>query len=197
MAPSIVFANPKATIEKTLQQGLWGKRWKISSALVSDLLKGAIHTRVDAQTNEEKKQQKLSFAIAGLHPANCQKALRKLSLYEQFEDFLPLVKKSLYDEQKKRMQLHLAAPILPFKMVLIIDVDRISKVGNYPYSFPTGFFPGLKGTVRIIEVNNRCFFSTDADWSGKESKLSSWIIETAAPFLSKTSMEKLFRISRF
>ena len=152
-------------------------------------------SKVESFVFIDKKQQKLDFSIAGLHPKSCRYSLRKLSQYENYKKFLDFVKISTYDEKKERIYLLLSSKILPFKMILNFKIPRIKRPGAYPFNFDNGLFPGLKGQIHVSNYKGRCFFYTIAHWDGPETKFSNSVFEFFSKALSQMSMERLFQVS--
>ena len=56
-----------------------------------------VKTMVLTSGKETKEIQQLDFSIAGYHQKSCDYVLKKLSLYENYSDFLSFVKKSQYN----------------------------------------------------------------------------------------------------
>ena len=106
-----------------------------------------------------------------------------------------MVKKSTYSIEKKRIQLHLAHPLLPFKMSLKFKLPRITKPGDYQFSFDAGFLKGLKGLIQVRELNGRCLFKTTASWQGPPTGFSPTFFEFFSSAAAKYVMEILFRVS--
>lgn len=179
----------------------------ISENIRSEILKG--HVYVDTQVESAKKIenkveleiQTLNFSIYGLHPQNCQLSLRKLSRYEQYQNYLNFVKKSEYNELTQKPTFLLSSSLLPFSMILSFKLPRITKPGSYPFSFDQGFLQGLTGTIEVNEemVNKkaRCFFKTHASWGGTKTSIPNSLFEFFVNTLAKMSMEKLFHISSY
>ena len=139
--------------------------------------------------------QDLRFSIAGFHQKSCDYVLKKLSLYENYSDFLNFVKRSQYDEEKQEINFVLSHLLLPYDMSLIFKLPRITKEGVYPFSFDQGFLKDLKGNIHVQKINNRCLFYSEASWSGPHTKIPNTIFEFFSQTLAKMSMERLFRIS--
>lgn len=156
-------------------------------------------SKVKSATIQEKgksvEKQELHFSIAGLHPKSCAYALKKLSLYENFSEFLDFVKKSEYDEFTGEIDFLISHTLLPYDMRLVFKLPRITKPGTYPFSFERGILLNLKGNIHVIEYKNRCLFYTKADWEGPHSGFPNLVFEFFSQALAKISMERLFRIS--
>ncbi len=144
---------------------LWGafktqlNKLPYSNTMNQKIKNGRILTSSKVKTIEgekEKKFQSLEIWTTGLHTKSCKYALRKLSLYENYQDFLTYVDASAYDENKKVIYLGLSAPILPIKFDLFLNIPRIKKVGSYPFSFNHGFLKGLKGKIND-DIYGKCF----------------------------------------
>lgn len=167
----------------------------LSNELLSKIEDGLIHSKSTVKNLDNDKQQSFDFIIAGLHKKNCDFALRKLSLYEEFENFMGMIEKSKYDEKKGRIYLLLSHTLLPFRMSLSFNIPRITDVGIYPFSFDKGFLKGLTGNIYVNKHNNRCLFTTTASWRGKHTGFSPTFFEFFSSAAAKHSMEVLFRIS--
>jgi len=146
-------------------------------------------------SNPKQKTQSLDYLVSGLHPKSCRFALRKLSLYENYNNYLSFIKSSSYDESRHQIHFLIDHTLLPIKMTLEFSIGRITKTGDYPFSFDKGMLKGLTGVVRIRKVNNRCLFVTTAQWTGPDTGFADLILEIAASTISKIGLERLFRIS--
>ncbi len=156
-----------------------------------------INTQVkDFAQSKGPKQQTLNFRIGGLHPRNCQSALRKLSQYENFSRWIGFIDKSTYDEKKQRPTFHLKSNLLPFNMTLDFHLPRIRQPGVYEFQFDRGFLSGLKGKIYVHSHKKRCFFESEAYWRGPHSSIPSSVFEFFSDALGRLAMENLFRISR-
>jgi hypothetical protein len=142
------------------------------------------------------KHQKLEFKMIGVHPNKCRKALRKISLYEEYSDFIGFIKKVSFSESRKRLSFHINHTLMPYPMVLQINIGRVSGPGVYPYSFAKGIFSGLKGNIVIKDYKKRCLISINNKWSGKHTKIPNLVIEIFSQTLMRIGMEKVFRFSR-
>jgi hypothetical protein len=175
----------------------------ISANIRSGILSGSVYvdTEVESAKASGVSTQSLKFAIYGLHQQNCQLSLRKLSRYEQYQNYLNFVKKSEYNEVTHKPTFLLASSLLPFNMILSFKLPRITTPGIYPFSFDQGFLNGLTGTIdiseEIINKKPRCFFSTHAQWTGPETAIPNSIFEFFVNTLAKMSMEKLFHVSSY
>jgi len=179
----------------------------ISENIRSGILKGSVYVDTKVESHKitenkiEKELQTLDFAIYGLHLQNCQLALRKLSRYEQYQNYLNFVQKSEYNELTQKPTFLLSSSLLPFSMVLSFKLPRITKPGLYHFSFDQGFLQGLTGTIdvseEIIKKKPRCFFQTTATWGGIKTSIPNSLFEFFVNTLAKMSMEKLFHISSY
>jgi len=148
------------------------------------------------------QQQKLDYYIVGIAPKSCKHSLRKLSLYEEYSNFIPsMVKKSEYDEKKSILTFLLDHTFLPNTFTLRFKLPRISKPGSYDFSFNEGIFSGLKGKIHVYDYvekikdsQDHCIFETMAIWQGPSTKYPDSLVEFFSNALSELSMEKLFRI---
>ena len=148
------------------------------------------------QLSSGKDGQKWDFRIAGLHPKKCRFALRKLSQYERYKDFLGLVKESKYKEKGHHLSMLLDAKLMPFPMRLSFQLPRIKSPGVYTFGFDRGFLKGLKGEIHVSKHKNRCLFYTTSYWQGAKTSIPNAVFEFFSKTLGKMSMEKLFQISK-
>jgi hypothetical protein len=183
---------------------LWGafktqlNKLPYSNSLNKKIKNGRILTSSKVKTFEgpgKKKFQSLEMSTSGLHKKSCKYAMRKLSLYENYQDFLSYVDSSAYDEKKEVIFLGLSAPVLPIKFDLFLNIPRIKKEGSYGFSFNQGFLKGLKGKIDLANFKGRCFVSASADWKGPYTGYSSFIFKTFVDTILDLTLKKLFRIS--
>jgi len=183
---------------------LWSAyKTKINKLPYSDTMNkkiknGKILTSSKVKTIEgekEKNFQSLEIWSAGLHKKSCTYAMRKLSLYENYQDFLSYVDASSYDEKKEIIFLGLSAPIISVKFDLFLNIPRIKKEGSYDFSFNQGFLKGLKGKINISTFKERCLIETTAHWYGPHTGYSSFIFQTFLDTILDLTVKKLFRIS--
>lgn len=183
---------------------LWGAyktqliKLPYSNSLNKKIKNGRILTSSKIKTIEEEKEKKFqSFELwtVGLHKKSCKYALRKLSLYENYQDFLTYVDASSYDEKKEIIFLALSAPILPIKFDLFLNIPRIKKEGSYDFSFNHGFLKGLKGKINVSNFKGRCFIETTASWYGPHTGYSSFIFKTFLDTILDLTVKRLFKIS--
>jgi hypothetical protein len=149
----------------------------------------------ESKVTSKEKTQELHFTIAGLHQKSCEYALKKLSLYENYSEFLDFVKTSQYNEQTTELNFLLSHPLLPYNMRLTFKLPRITKTGVYPFTFDEGILKNLKGNIYVINHQNRCLFFSRADWVGPDTKFPNIIFEFFSQTLAKMTMERLFRLS--
>lgn len=154
-----------------------------------------VKSQTISEVGNKTEIQELHFSIAGLHPKSCTYALKKLSLYENFSQFLDFVKVSRYNEQEKQIDFLLSHALLPYDMRLVFKLPRIDRPGVYPFMFEHGFLKNLKGDIYAINYGNRCLFYTKADWRGPHSGIPNIVFEFFSQTLAKFSMERLFRLS--
>lgn len=190
----ILFATAASGEENIL------KHWNLSDSISESITKGNLYADAKVDTLAKKKGQKLAdqsfdFIIAGLHPKSCQIALRKLSKYENFKDWLSFMKRSDYSAKSQMIQLKVDHFLFPVPLIISFKIPRITKAGDYPYQFPHGFLKGLKGTIYVREVKGRCLFVTDAKWLGPDTKYPDIVLSIFSETVSKLGMKRLFRIS--
>ncbi len=168
----------------------------VSSGQLEDMLKGDVISEGDVVSPSEKEQKMMLF-VSGVHPRNCTRAMRKLSLYENYNQYMDFVKESSYDDKTERIRLVINHTLLPFPMVVGFKIPRIKKEGHYPFLFENGFLKDLKGTVIVKEVGKFCLLGLKTDWRGPESKIPNVIFETFVQTVGKLGLEHLIRVSMF
>lgn len=170
-------------------------RWKISKTQKTYLLNNKILSEAKV-LKDNKDEHTFTLRAMALHNRNCKKVLRKLSLLEEYANWIDFIKKSEYDNNSKLFTLKADHPLLPFPMLIHIIVDRPTQEGRYPFSFPTGIFTGLTGSFEIIEINRQCFFYGESFWQGKLTRIPGFVIEVFSETLSKIGGEILMRKSQ-
>lgn len=166
----------------------------IRPKIIKIIKSGSIYR--SAKVESDATHQSLHYEIYGIHPNSCRTALKKLSRYEQFHSYMDLVKLSGYDKKKKLIYLYLDHTLLPYPMVLNFKIDRITKIGQYQFSFDKGFLKGLLGKITVRDYNNKCIFSAISDWKGKKSDIPDSVFEVFSETIGELAMKKLFRVSR-
>jgi hypothetical protein len=153
----------------------------------------------ESKVQSQDKTQSLKFSIAGLHAKSCDYAMKKLSLYENYHQFLNFVKESKYNSETKELNFLLSHALLPYDMRLIFNLDRIKGPGTYPFRFDIGILKDLTGTIQLadqsIRGQKRCLIYTTANWSGPHTGFPNFIFESFSQALASYSMERLFRLS--
>jgi hypothetical protein len=169
------------------------EQWKRPKKIKQQVMSGRNYSYSEVES--EGKKQSLDFEVTGLHPKECRTALRKLSRYENFSQYISFVTVSRYNPVGKQVFFLLEAAILPIKMGLSLKLPRINKVGRYPYIFDRGFLKGLTGNINVSEYRKRCFFHVTAKWEGPHSGFPDMVFELFSSTLADIGMSKLFRIS--
>ncbi len=171
-----------------------GDRWKLSKTQKKYLKNG----EVLAISNVEDFESKQSFELKALamHPKKCRRALRKLSLLESYQNWIDFIKESTYSPDNRLFTIKADHPLLPFPMIVHIIVDRPTKEGKYPFTFPTGMFRGLNGFFEIKEINKKCVFLANSNWVGPKTKIPNLVIEIFSETLSKVGGKILIRKTR-
>lgn len=167
-----------------------------SEGQTEDLLNGVVISIGKVHSPADKEQQMMLF-VSGIHPRNCQRAMRKLSLYENYSSYMEFIKQSSYNEKKGEVNFVMDHALLPFPMVLTFKIPRITKAGHYPFSFDHGFLKNLKGTVAVAEVGKFCLLSLKTDWRGPETKIPNMAFEAFIQTVGKIGLEHLMRVSLF
>lgn len=166
-------------------------KWPLNQNRINMIQKGEVLTDATVVTNGAI--QSFSLKAIVLHPKSCNKALRKISMLEMYDDWISFITYSTYNEKNKLFTLKADHVLLPYPMIIHIIVDRPTKAGIYPFSFPTGMFKGLKGFFEISKFNNKCLFYSDANWSGNKTKIPDLVIEIFSETLSRIGGEVLIR----
>ena len=180
MSISLEKAVPGSSIQKSIQE-----KGPYASSKVKEI-----------SFNGEKGQA-MDFWAAGLHEKSCQIALRKLSLYENYKQYLGFIEESLYIEDAQLVMARIATPIFPIKVDLRFKIPRIEKVGVYPFEFKEGFLKDLRGEVHVSEEKGRCFIFVKADWAGKHTGFPCSLLEIFSAGVVQMGMERLFKISTY
>lgn len=166
-------------------------KWKLNETEKKYLEKGEILANADVADHNQK--QVFQMQATGLHTKKCRKVLRKLSLFENYPEWISFVKKLTYNDESHLLTMHADHPLLPFPMIVHIIVKRPTKTGKYSFVFPTGIFKGLKGYYEIKEFDQQCFFYAESFWQGAKTKIPSMVIELFSETLAKIGGEVLMR----
>ncbi len=167
-------------------------KWKLSQTQLKYLMEGKVLTTSSVQSQNNK--QSFDLKALAYHTVKCSKALRKLSLLENYKDYISFIQSSTY--HNKLFTLKADHTLLPHPMIIHIIVDRPTKAGKYPFTFPTGIFKGLKGQFEIKEFQNRCLLYAESHYNGVASRFPDLVIEIFSETLSKLGGELLMRKSK-
>jgi len=167
-----------------------------SKAQLEDLLNGEVISTGKVHSPVEKEQQLFLF-VSGIHPRNCTRAMRKLSLYENYHQYIDFIKTSQYDDQNQRFFFTIDHTLLPFPMIVKFKIPRITKEGFYPFTFEDGFLKDLKGTVIVKDLGKFCLLGLKTDWRGPETKLPNVVFGSFVQTVGKLGLEHLIRVSLF
>lgn len=171
------------------------EKWNLNKESIKNLENGKIVT--DAIVNSNHNVQSFALKASAIHPKSCSKALRKISMFEMYSDWISFINFSHYDEKNKLLTLKANHVLLPYPMLIHIIVDRPTKSGKYPFIFPTGMFKGLTGEFEILKYKNSCLFYAHSNWKGPKTKLPNFVIELFAETLSRIGGEILIRKTQF
>ena len=196
---STVFAQNKVSLPTSFQKPILDELkpfYSPSEGQTEDLLKGDVISvgKVDSPT--EKEQQMMLF-VAGVHPRNCKRAMRKLSFYENYSGYMDFIKKSEYDDQKQQVHFVMDHVLLPFPMNLTFKIPRIKEQGHYPFTFEHGFLKDLKGTIAVKDVGKFCLLTLKTDWRGPDTKIPDLAFSAFIQTVGKLGLEHLIRVSLF
>jgi hypothetical protein len=191
--------SPRVNLSKAFNQSVSQELkpfFSPSEGQTEDLLKGDVVSvgKVDSPTD---KQQQMMLFVSGIHPRNCTRAMRKLSLYENYSSYMDFIKESKYDDKNQKLSFVIDHALLPFPMVVGFKIPRITKEGHYPFVFEDGFLKDLKGTVIVKEVGKFCLMGLKADWRGPESKIPNVVFGSFVQTVGKLGLERLIRVSLF
>lgn len=167
--------------------------WGAEAKFLESLQEGEVVSWADVQGADG--QQALHGKVAGLHPRTCARGLRKISRYEDYHQHMSFVKESSYREKEQLVRYVLDHAILPFPMVLSFKIPRITRPGTTEFVFPNGIFAGLKGTIKVADVGERCIYFLETKWQGKSTGLPNLVVGAFAQTLTKIGLEHLIRIS--
>lgn len=165
-----------------------------SEGQTEDLLNGEVIS-IGKVTSPTSKEQQMMLFVSGMHVRNCQRVMRKLSLYENYSSYMDFIKKSSYDEKKQEINFVMDHTLLPFPMVLTFKLPRITKAGKYPFTFDHGFLKNLKGTIAVADVGKYCLLTMKTDWRGPESRIPNLAFEMFIQTVGKLGLEHLIRVS--
>ena len=171
------------------------KYWKMSPQAIEAVKNKEIISDADVETKDN--EQYFVMNGAALHNKSCTTAFRKLSRLENYKDYVDFISQSNYKEKDRLFVVRADHTLLPFPMLVYIIVDRPTKEGKYPFSFPTGIFPGLSGDFIIKEINGRCALYVHSFWKGKKTKIPDLVIEMFSETLARIGGEVLIRKSQY
>lgn len=196
---TVTYAQQKTVLPASFQQPILNELkpfYAASEGETEDLLKGNVIS-VGKVSSPTKETQQMMLFVSGVHPRNCTRAMRKLSLYENYSSYMDFIKVSQYDEQKQQVTFIMDHMLLPFPMNLTFKIPRITKAGKYPFTFDHGFLKDLKGTIGVAEVGKFCLLTLKTDWQGPETKIPNLAFEAFIQTVGKLGLEHLIRVSRF
>jgi hypothetical protein len=193
------YAQQKTVLPQTLKQPILDELkpfYAASEGETEDLLKGDVIS-VGKVSSPTKETQQMMLLLSGVHPRNCNMAMRKLSLYENYSSYMDFIKSSRYDEKKEQVNFVIDHMLLPFPMVLTFKIPRITKAGKYPFTFDHGFLKDLQGTIGVAEIGKFCLLTLKTDWQGPETRIPNFAFEAFIQTVGKLGLEHLIRVSRF
>ena len=85
-----------------------------SLAQIEALLQGEVISTGKVHSPSDKEQQ-LNLFVSGIHPRNCTRAMRKLSLYENYHQYIDFIKTSQYDDHHEKFFFTIDHTLLPFR----------------------------------------------------------------------------------
>ena len=185
LTPSLLLAKDDKTVE-----GFFKDKWKLTKTSINYLNKGEI--LAESSVTSTDKKQSFGLKAAAVHPKNCTKVLRKLSMLESYDEWISFIKKSEYSDERGLATIKADHTLLPYPMIVHIFVKRPTEPGVYPFSFPTGIFKGLTGTFTIGERQGKCMVFSQSHWSGNK-QIPDFVVSIFAETLTKLAGQILFR----
>jgi hypothetical protein len=173
-----------------------GPFFLLSAGQLEDLLKGAVVSTGKVSSPTATEQEMLLF-VGGVHPRNCTRAMRKLSLYENYHNYMDFVKTSRYDEKTQRFAFVIDHTLMPFPMSVRFKIPRITGPGLYPFTFEDGFLKDLRGTVVVRDLGKYCLLALKTDWRGPKTRIPDLVFSTFVQTVGKLGLEHLIRVSLF
>lgn len=189
----LIFFLPTTLFCQEIENPL--NKLKYSEGILQRVDKGEVISFSTVNYDVEKKLQSFVAYGLGFHKRNCQLAMRKISAYENFPNYLSIINKSTYDEKQKLLNLQVSPPILSYDIDVFIKVERIKNQGIYPFQFTSGFFTALKGQIELVDYKGRCLFHVTSNWAGPYSDIPSPILKLFLEAIIKMGMENFFRVS--
>lgn len=170
--------------------------YQLSDGQKEDLVQGHVvsYGKVDSPT---EKEQRMTLFVSGIHGRNCKRVMRKLSLYENYNNYMDFIKTSEYDEQNQKFSFSIDHALLPFPMIVKFKIPRITDEGQYPFIFEDGFLKDLKGTIIVQNIGKYCLLGLKSDWKGPKTKMPDFIFGTFVQTIGKLGLEHLIRVSQF
>jgi hypothetical protein len=194
-----VYAQDKVNLSSSFQKPILDELkpfYAPSEGQTEDLLKGDVISVGKVHSPTDKEQQMMLF-VSGIHPRNCNRAMRKLSFYENYSGYMDFIKKSEYDEKNEVVLFIMDHVLLPFPMNLTFKIPRIKTAGHYPFTFDHGFLKDLKGTIAVTSVGKFCMLTLKADWRGQDTKIPNLAFSAFIQTVGKLGLEHLIRVSLF
>jgi hypothetical protein len=170
------------------------KNWKINKTQHEYLLQGKILSQ--SSVNSPGKSQDFTLNVMALQNVKCSKILRKISMLENYADWVSFIKKSTYSEKNNLFTIRADHALLPYPMLVHIMVARPIAPGFYPFMFPTGMFHGMAGHFEIKQFNKQCIFYAKSHWNGPKTKIPDFVVELFSETLSRMGGEVLLRKAR-
>jgi hypothetical protein len=184
-----ILVSVQATETGSLDE-FYRDKWKLTQKSYEYLKKSEL--LVDSTVTSTGKKQAMNIKIAGAHKKKCPKILRKLSMFDQYKNWVSFIHESKYSAENKLLTIKADHTLLPFPMIVHVIVDKPIKEGTYPFLFPTGIFTGLKGTMYIKQQKEYCAVYSEANWAGNK-KIPDFVVELFSETLSKLAAKALLR----
>jgi hypothetical protein len=167
-----------------------------SKGQLTELFNGEVISEAKVTSPAEKEQQLMLF-VSGFHPRSCERAMRKLSLYENYDQYIDFIKSSKYDEKQQKFSFKIEHLLLPFPMFVSFKIPRIREEGQYQFLFEHGILKGLVGRIRLKNFSGHCLMGLKTDWRGPETSIPNFVFGTFLQTVGKMGLEHLIRVSLF
>ena len=174
-----------------------------SDAILSSLREGKMLVKSKVSSHQEKgpnntvlKKQIFDFEMLAYHPRACRLALRKISMYESYKDFISFVAVSDYDVKSQKWSVTVDHTLFYGKMYLALTFPRVKEAGIYPFVFlENSSMPGMTGRFILNDYKGGCLVDLKSHYDGPTTTFPDTIFQIITSTLGRLGMEKLIRIS--
>ena len=157
------------------------------------------HLYVSTEIKTTEKIQKLYISANALHQKSCQKAFKKISKYENYQNIMEFITESTYDEKTRMLHFGISHLLLPYDMILNFKIDRIKGDGTYYFEFTQGFLRGLTGVIKVEKFHDKkfsCFVNVEVKWKGTETVIPDAVFELFSQTVMELGIKTLWRQSK-